>query len=100
MNDPNSRYAAMQTLTRIDEDGQQVVYLDRRFLPPSDRFHIAHHEPVRFGDRPDLIAARTLGDPLVAWRLADANGAMHPMELVSPNQGLVGIPLLRGDEDR
>jgi hypothetical protein len=33
------------------------------------------------GERLDQVAARFLGDPLLAWRLSDANGALDPAEL-------------------
>ncbi len=41
------------------------------------------------GDRLDTIAARTLGDPLLFWRLADASGAMNPDDLERPGTLLV-----------
>jgi nucleoid-associated protein YgaU len=48
----------------------------------------------RASDRLDLIAARTLGDPLLFWRIADANLALDPFDLVEPGRALT-VPLLR-----
>jgi hypothetical protein len=38
---------------------------------------------VQQGDRLDRIAAKYLGDPLMAWLICDANGAMKPHDLVA-----------------
>ena len=62
-------------------DGQQVAYLKRRFLPSADRFSTISVHTVTQGERLDQIANTELGDPLLFWRLCDANNAMHPREL-------------------
>ena len=36
---------------------------------------------VTQGERPDLVAARYLGDPEQYWRLCDGNPVLHPREL-------------------
>ncbi len=41
------------------------------------------------GDRLDLLAARYFGDPLQFWRIADANPARSPDELIEPGRVLV-----------
>jgi hypothetical protein len=41
---------------------------------------VAEHV-VAEGDRLDNIAAVTLGDPELAWRIADASRAMNPFAL-------------------
>lgn len=43
---------------------------------------------VRSGDRSDLIAWRTLGDPEQAWHIWDANDAMFPPDLIVPGNEL------------
>jgi nucleoid-associated protein YgaU len=41
------------------------------------------------GDRLDLLAARYFGDPLQFWRIADANPARSPDELLEPGRVLI-----------
>jgi nucleoid-associated protein YgaU len=41
---------------------------------------------VTEGDRLDLIAFRTLGDPEIFWRICDANDAMNPFDLVADGE--------------
>jgi hypothetical protein len=36
---------------------------------------------VTQGERLDHLTARYLGDPTLFWRVCDANGALHPLEL-------------------
>jgi hypothetical protein len=54
----------------------------RRFLPrPEDQITLAQHV-VADGDRLDNVTARYLEDPEQFWRVADANRALRPEELV------------------
>lgn len=78
----NSRYATTATADYQREDGRQVSYLRRRFIPRTVGTVLAEHQVVE-GDRPDTIAARTLNDPEQYWRICDGNHSMHPRELVS-----------------
>jgi len=77
-----SRYYGIGTNTRTAPDGTVIVYVKRRFLPSPDRFQLIQEHVVVQGERLDNIAAAALGDPELFWRLADANGAMRPEELV------------------
>lgn len=77
-----SRYYGLGTNTLTAADGTVVVYVKRRFLPSPDRFQLIQEHAVVQGERLDNIAAAFLGDPELFWRLADANGAMRPEELV------------------
>ena len=78
---PNSRYYLHATARLVREDGTEVVYLRRRFIPPPERFALIQEHVVSEGERLDLIAHEYLGDPEQFWRIADANGAMRPEEL-------------------
>lgn len=78
---PNSRYANLPLKQLTRTDGTSLSYLSRRFVPDPVRFATLQFYQVREGDRADSIAARTLGDPLLWWRLADANGVIDPSEL-------------------
>ena len=82
---PNSRYANLDTAQFSLPDGRSVVYLRRRFVPPSSASPVAYEHTVRDGDRLDLISATYLNDPEQFWRIADANDAMDPAELIAPS---------------
>jgi hypothetical protein len=77
-----SRYFGIDTQTVTTADGKIVIYLRRRFLPAPERFQLLQEHAVTQAERLDNIAARYLGDPELFWRLADANRAMRPEELV------------------
>jgi len=78
---PGSRYHGTDTASREGADGETVVYLRRRFVPPPESLATLRHHKVESGDRLDNLAAAFLGDPELFWRLADANRALHPEEL-------------------
>ena len=81
---PTSRYYGIDLATLALADGEQRVYLRRRFLPAASRFALLHTHLVTEGERLDRIAAQELGDPQAFWRLCDANDAnasMRPDEL-------------------
>jgi hypothetical protein len=83
---PDSRYADVGTAVTRTADGRDVVHLRRRFVPPPERLATAGWETVGDGDRVDLLAGRTLGDPTAFWRLCDANLAFDPAELETPGR--------------
>jgi hypothetical protein len=85
---PTSRYARTATRTLVLADGREIVYLERRFIPGEERFETIREHLVEDGDRLDNLAAAYLGDPEQFWRLADANGAMNPRELLVPGSRL------------
>ncbi len=78
----SSRYARTETATARRADGSVVTYLRRRFVPQPYGETVATRL-VAEGDRPDLAAAETLGDPLLYWQLCDTNLVMHPAELTA-----------------
>jgi hypothetical protein len=77
-----SRYYGLPTATLTLADGRTVVYLTRRFVPPPDPSAVVYEYPVTPADRLDLTAYRYLGDPEQFWRVADANTAMNPADLI------------------
>ena len=77
----SSRYHGVPLAARPRTDGQLVVFVRRRFVPPPDRFTTLQEHVVVERERLDLIAATYLGDPEQFWRLCDANGAIRPAEL-------------------
>jgi hypothetical protein len=78
---PNSRFSTVSTTTLVLKDGTTIVYLRRHFVPPPSQFALLGLYTVKQGDRLDNLAAQFFGDPLLFWRLCDANGAMRPEEL-------------------
>jgi hypothetical protein len=77
----NSRYQGLATRTCSTADGRQVVYLSRRLVPQPSAYATIGTHVMADGERLDQVAAKFFGDPLLAWRLADANGALDPAEL-------------------
>lgn len=77
-----SRYAGAAVRTWTSRGGTVVSYLAPRILP--GELPVAGTTVVGAGEghRIDLVAYRTLGDPLLAYRLADANDAM---DLLGPS---------------
>jgi nucleoid-associated protein YgaU len=93
MFDPKSRYANLAVETYNPNSTTSIPYVSRRFLPQAEDMPTLQQVTVQAGDRIDLIANRTLGDPLQFWRICDANDAMYPLALTSqPGQVLV-IPV-------
>lgn len=88
-----SRYAAIPNLIYTGPDGRQIVYKARRFLPLPARVPGRGTVEVRPGDRLDLVAARALGVPEQYWRIADANGAMDPFDLVAVPGRKLRVPV-------
>ena len=92
----SSRYATTETATWPDPQGRDIPYLRRRFLPPLGAAAVLAEHRVEVQDRLDIITARYLGNPDQFWRLADANGAMHPDELTAELHRVLVIPLPEG----
>lgn len=81
----DSRYYGFGVLYYTAPNGQTTAYLARRIVPQpgAPNFATINTHTVHQGDRLDLIAAKYLGDPLMAWLICDANGAMRPHDLVA-----------------
>ncbi len=91
-----SRYYNVDTAIFETADGQEIIYLRRRFVPSPDNFTLLQEHIVKQGERVDHIAAQHLGDPEQFWRLCDANGVLDPEELLSPLGRHVRITLPEG----
>ncbi len=93
---PTSRYHLVGTAVHITSTGEEIVHLRRRFVPPTERFHVLGEQRVAPGERHDLLAARLLGDPEAFWRLCDANAVLGPEELTQLPGGRVRVTLPEG----
>ena len=78
---PNSRYVGLPTRSFTGPDGKVLVYFSRRLVPQADRFSAIQQHTMAPEERLDQVASTKYGDPLLAWRLADANNALDPAEL-------------------
>ena len=76
-----SRYHGIETAKLVTADGEEVIYLRRRWVPPPERFALLREHAVTQGDRLDNVAAEHLGNPELFWRICDANRALRPDEL-------------------
>jgi hypothetical protein len=82
MFDATSRYTAVEDATLV-VDGRTIRYKRRRFIPEPTGNTVVEYQVVA-GDRLDLIAARSLGDPTLFWKLCDAAGVLDPADLEQP----------------
>lgn len=88
----NSRYHQTDNAEFTDPDGRVIVHLQRRFVPSPDQFQLLYEHTVVDGDRLDTIAAGELGDPLLFWRLCDANGISRPADLLQLERVRITLP--------
>ncbi|MEO5558135.1 MAG: LysM domain-containing protein [Dokdonella sp.] len=79
----NSRYVLTAIKTFTLDDGREVNYLARRFLPQPDELAQFATYTVVAGDRLDTIAARAFGDSQLFWRIVDSNRKLQPLELTA-----------------
>lgn len=94
---PNSRYHPVPLGSHVRGPGDPgVAYVLRRFIPQRRDIAVAAEHIVRSGERPELLAAQTLGDPELYWRLTDANAVVDPFELTDPLGRRVAIPFPPG----
>jgi nucleoid-associated protein YgaU len=94
----DSRYYGASVLQYAAPSGQMIPYLQRRIVPQpgAPNYATINQYTVRQGDRLDLIAAKYLGDPLMAWLICDANGAMRPEDLVANPGSVLAITAPQG----
>jgi hypothetical protein len=93
MFDHTSRYFQIETATYTVLGDRQISYKRRRFLPQGETLPLLVELRTGRGDRLDLLAAKTIGDPLQYWRLADANNAMHPDDLTAEPDTSLRVPV-------
>jgi hypothetical protein len=94
----DSRYYGFGVQYYNAPNGQVIAYLARRIVPQpgAPNFATINQYTVHQGDRLDLIAAKYLGDPLMAWLICDANGAMRPHDLVTTPGRVLAITTPQG----
>ncbi len=94
----DSRYYGFGVQYYSAPNGQVIAYLARRIVPQpgAPNFATINQYTVHQGDRLDLIAAKYLGDPLMAWLICDANGAIRPHDLVATPGRVLAITTPQG----
>jgi hypothetical protein len=93
MFDATSRYSDLEDDTYQAPDGHTVRFKRRRFLPHGAAMPLLQEVEVATGDRLDLIAARTLGDPQQFWQICDANNCMNPFDLTGDDAVAIRLRL-------
>jgi len=92
----NSRYYGIETSTMKTQEGRTVIYLRRRFLPQPEKLAFIQEHSVHQDDRLDNLAAKYFGDPLLFWRICDANSAIKPDELIETIGRILRITMPEG----
>lgn len=93
---PNSRYHGLPARTRKLADGRDATYLVPRILPDPAAMTLLTTHLVAALDRTDTLAARYFSDPLVGWRIADANGRGIPEDLTAQPGRRLRIAIAEG----
>lgn len=88
-----SRYAGVPlALWQPRPDVPPRAYVCRRFIAKPAAIATAVRHLVSGGERPDLLGAKHLGDPLLYWQIADANAVVDPHELTDTPGRRIAIP--------
>lgn len=93
---PSSRYYGFEVEQITLANGTVVSYLSRRIIPPMSLYTKTQNYSVVAGDRLDNLTARFLGDPILFWMIADANGAEDADALTAEPGRVLLIPLVSG----
>ena len=89
----NSRYYMTPLRSQIGPDGEEQMFLTRRIIPQSHRYEFERHIRADQDSRIDIVAAENYGDPLLYWRICDANGHAEPADALESDSKKIGIPL-------
>jgi hypothetical protein len=94
---PQSRYSGVPLALFERRQGVPAqAYVLRRFIPAPETIASAGWHIVSARERPDLLGAKYLGDPLLYWRIADANAVIDPNEITDTVGARVTIPMPPG----
>lgn len=89
-----SRYENITEATLTGKDERTIRYKRMRFIPPTAPPRL--FTSVALGERPDLLAFRTIGDPEQFWRLCDLNLVRRPADLTEEPGSAVAVPAPEG----
>lgn len=90
----DGRYAGAEERVHRRADGSTVRYLPTRLIPYDSPAATGATVEVAPGEehRPDLLAFRALKNPLLAYRIADVNGALDPIALCDRAGRILRLP--------
>jgi hypothetical protein len=91
-----SRYYGLAVARITRPDGTTISYVGRRFIPPASSFAVLQRHRVLQGERVDVLAGQAYGDPLLYWRLCDANQALAPEDVTAKPGAFINITLQSG----
>lgn len=96
-----SRYAMLpKSILPARQSATPVQYRSARlldsFTPAGEAGDGARLYTVMQGDRLDLVAYKTLGDPTLYWMIADENVCMNPFDLLTVGAQLKLPPIVPG----
>ena len=86
-----SRYEPIANATMTTSDGSTITYKRMRFVP-AEKVVARSAVKVVDGERPDLLAYRSLGDAEQFWRLCDLNLVQRPVDLTAATGRAVVVP--------
>lgn len=89
MFDSDSRYRSLAHLTYTTGEGREILYKERRLVPPASA---GRETTLAQGERLDLVAARTQGDPRLFWRICDVNSELNPFRLEERSGRVLKLP--------
>lgn len=84
-----SRYEKVKDAQINTAEGRIINYKAIRFIPETKAIQM---HTVSQGDRLDLISQKYYKDPLLFWRICDANITMLPDELLEETGTRILIP--------
>jgi hypothetical protein len=90
---PNSRYRDVPLRSRKRPDGTDEQFVGRRIIPGLERYTALDRVVTDGLTRIDGVAANAFGDPLLYWRICDANGEAEPQTATQPAGRLLIIPM-------
>ena len=94
---PSSRYFTVPQRSRTGPGGDEQLFVARRIIPQQSRYETDHSIRADASERIDGVAAEEIGDPLLYWRICDANGVAEPGEATQPDGRVINIPLPLSD---
>jgi nucleoid-associated protein YgaU len=92
----SSRYYGIATAEFQNPDGDSIVFLRRRFIPPSESFFVLQEHTIVEGERLDNITNQYYGDPERFWQICDSNNIMDPETVTEEPGTTINITLPQG----
>jgi hypothetical protein len=90
---PNSRYRDVPLRTRKRPDGTDASFVGRRIVPGLERYSALDRVAADGQTRIDVVSTGAFGDPLLYWRICDANGEAEPANATRTAGRLLLIPM-------